>query len=103
MQQKKTKEISKSASAATKPSLKDERLKPVIPVAGKTAGCTPGFVGKTASGELWIMKMGMDSNHGKATTSIANKSRARTGVAKDAIKELVGTKIFEVYACLLST
>ena len=70
---------------------------PVVPVANKPGGTAVGFMGKTAAGERWLLKLGMDKTEGhKATASILSKSVAVRGVSTDAIQEVVATKAFKV-------
>ena len=70
---------------------------PVVPVASKPGGAAVGFIGKTAVGEHWLLKLGMDKTEGhKATASILSKSVAVRGMATDAIKEVVATAAFKV-------
>ena len=65
---------------------------PVVPVANKPGGTAVGFMGKTAAGERWLLKLGMDKTEGhKATASILSKSVAVRGMSTDAIQEVVAT------------
>ena len=37
---------------------------PVMPVGNKPGGTAAGFMGKTAAGERWLLKLGMDKTPG---------------------------------------
>ena len=71
-----------------------------MPVAKKTDGSTVGFIGKTTTGERWLLKLGMDNSHGKkvARNSALYRSMsvARKAVATDAIYEVVAAAAFKV-------
>ena len=69
---------------------------PITPIGCKNSGTAVGFVAKTASGDQWLVKLGMVETSGKSTQSILSKSVMTRGVATNAIKELLATKIFRV-------
>ena len=69
----------------------------IKPIGKKESGSAVGFIGETARGDRWLVKLGMDKTEGhKATPSILTRSIASRGISTDAIMEFAATAAFKV-------
>ena len=77
--------------------LKTVWMSTIKPIGKKESGSAVGFIGETARGDRWLVKLGMDKTEGhKATPSILTRSIVSRGISTDAIMEFAATAAFRV-------